>query len=315
VKRTKPSRRKRRFRTLANLTGYGLARLLSPVLERLPVRAARFAGRWGGVLAFHLARRERRRALHNLRHAFPDLPGVARRRIARRSFENMGMAGACSLAIVGIGEKELRRWVVNLDDYFQRLGEILEQGRGFIALTAHLGLWESLAGIGARRYTVNVVANRLNFPKFNNLLERFRSRSGLRVIYLSESPREIVRALRRGEVVGLLPDQDIRHLPGVFVEFFGRPAYTPVGPVLTARVSRAPLVPFFMIHEGKGFRMLWEDPVDLAFTGDRKKDLLRNTQRWSRVFERTIRRYPEQWAWNHNRWKTKPADLKEERDA
>jgi len=220
----------------------------------------------------------------------------------------MGISGCTALVLPGMSEKQLRRHLVNYDEYMARLGEIMSRGLGLIAITGHLGNWESLAGIGSRRFPANVVANRLNSPGFNDLLQKLRRASGLRVIFLSESPREIVRALKRREIVGLLPDQDIRYLPGVWVDFFGAPAYTPVGPVLAARLSGAPVYPFFLLRDGARFRFAWGDEIPMVFTGDRKVDLLKNTTAWMRVMENLVRRYPDQWSWNHRRWKTQPGD-------
>lgn len=308
MKRPRKSRRKRILRTAANYLAWALARLVLFGLERSPFRAAHALGRLAGLLGFHLAGQERRRALRHLARAFPERSALDRRRLARRSFENMAVSACTALVLPRLPERLLRRHVHNYDDYMRRLDRLMAGGRGFIALTGHLGNWESLAALGARRFPCNVVANRLGFEPFNRLLERMRTAAGLRIIYLSESPRSIVRALERGEIVGLLPDQDIRFLPGVFVDFFGEPAWTPVGPVLVARLSGAPLVPFFLLHEGRGFRAAWTDPVPMVFTGQRRRDLQANTERWSRVIEDTVRRHPDQWAWNHRRWKTRPGD-------
>jgi hypothetical protein len=49
--------------------------------------------------------------------------------------------------------------------------------------------------------------------------------------------------------------------------------------------------------------------IPVVFTGDRRKDVYVNTQKWTDVYEEYIRRYPDQWAWNHLRWKTRPADI------
>jgi KDO2-lipid IV(A) lauroyltransferase len=158
---------------------------------------------------------------------------------------------------------------------------------------------------------LNVVANRFSFEPFNRLTEELRSAGHGKVIYLNENPREIIRALRRSEIVAILPDLDIRRIPGTFVTFFGRPAWTPIGPVLTGKVSGAPLVPYFMVREGAKYRVLIGDPIRLSFEGDRRLDAYRNTQRWSDVYEAYIRRYPDQWAWNHLRWNTRPSDVPE----
>ncbi len=308
MKKEKKSRRKRRLRTLANRLGWLAALVLIAILRRCAFGAALSLGAAAGRLAFMLSGSERRHALSNLAAAFPGMPEAERREIAARSFSNMGASAAAAVSFSFMSDEEAGRRVANLGEIVAQLNGVLSRGKGLIALTGHLGCWEALAGLPTRRLEcgVNVVANRLNYGPFNDLLEKFRASWGLKTIYLSESPREIARALRRNEIVGLLPDQDISFLPGVFVDFFGRPAWTPVGPVLTAKLSGSPVYPYFLVREGRGFRFVWGEEIPMVFAGRRKEDLLENTKRWSAVFESFIRRYPDQWAWNHRRWKTRP---------
>ncbi|MDD5436688.1 MAG: lysophospholipid acyltransferase family protein, partial [Candidatus Omnitrophica bacterium] len=95
---------------------------------------------------------------------------------------------------------------------------------------------------------------------------------------------------------------------GVFVDFFGRQAYTPTGPVVLARASGAVLLPVFIIREGRRHTISIEEPVELVDTGNKEADLISNTQKWSNVVESYVRRYPDQWVWMHRRWKTKKND-------
>ena len=105
-------------------------------------------------------------------------------------------------------------------------------------------------------------------------------------------------------MVGILPDQDIDSVEGVFINFFNRRAYTPAGPVLLSMVSGAPIIPIFCVRQNGKHKFIVEEPIQLEITGDKEKDILVNTQKWSDVTERYIRQYPEQWVWMHRRWKT-----------
>jgi len=81
---------------------------------------------------------------------------------------------------------------------------------------------------------------------------------------------------------------------GVFVEFFGRLACTNKGLALLALRTEAPVVPIFLVREGAGFRVEIGQEVPLVKTGDKTKDI------------EAKRRYPDQWFWVHQRWKTRP---------
>jgi KDO2-lipid IV(A) lauroyltransferase len=130
---------------------------------------------------------------------------------------------------------------------------------------------------------------------------------GLTTIYRDESPRELLRRLHRNEVIGILPDQDIDSLNGIFVEFFGRPAYTPVAPAKLALACRAPILPNFLVRlPGGRYRILVEDPIRPEEYAGRPDAVEAVTTAWMKACEKVIRRYPDQWSWMHDRWKTRP---------
>ena len=126
----------------------------------------------------------------------------------------------------------------------------------------------------------------------------------MRNIPRGEDARALLRVLRRGEILGLLMDQDT-NVQGVFAPFFGRPAHTPVGPVRLAMRTGAPLVPMALYREGEGYHLVVQPPIPLPDTGDREADLREGVARCNRTLEALIRRHPEQWVWMHRRWKTK----------
>jgi KDO2-lipid IV(A) lauroyltransferase len=94
---------------------------------------------------------------------------------------------------------------------------------------------------------------------------------------------------------------------GVFVEFFGRPACTTVGPAVIAGRTGAPVHPTFMVRMTNGkYRLIIGPEIEMVKTDDFESDIWENTQRFTRVIEHYVRLYPEQWFWLHQRWKTKP---------
>jgi KDO2-lipid IV(A) lauroyltransferase len=105
----------------------------------------------------------------------------------------------------------------------------------------------------------------------------------------------------------MLIDQDTS-VEGVFVNFFGRPAHTAVGPVALAMKYQVPIIPIFMrMKKNLKYHVECSAPLDLLTTGDEEHDLLVNTQKCSDAYERIIRRFPSQWVWMHERWKKQPA--------
>ncbi|MHC4600325.1 MAG: lysophospholipid acyltransferase family protein [Planctomycetota bacterium] len=307
------SRRKPKWwKTAANWGGYGLLWLISHAVMRLPFRAASALGELFGVLVYHLGREERNRALRHLRWAFGGtISRGERRRIAYDVFRNFGRAFTEALAGTNLSTEQLEALVENIEAFKHHTASILAEGKGLFGMTGHLGNWELAGTVTARYFPLSVVANRFRFEPYNRLAESMRAAGRLKVIYLNENPRDILRALKRNEIVAILPDQDIRRLPGTYALFFGRPAWTPVGPVLTAKASGSPMVPYFLVRHGMKYRLEWGERIPMEFTGDRRRDLYVNTQKWIDAYETFIRRYPGQWAWNHLRWNTRPHELPE----
>jgi KDO2-lipid IV(A) lauroyltransferase len=107
-------------------------------------------------------------------------------------------------------------------------------------------------------------------------------------------------------MVALLMDQNVDWYEGIFVDFFGHRACTSSGLALLALKTGAPVVPVFLVREKLGFRAEFGTEIPTVKTGDKRKDIETNTLQYNRVIEDFIRRYPDQWFWVHQRWKTKP---------
>jgi KDO2-lipid IV(A) lauroyltransferase len=124
--------------------------------------------------------------------------------------------------------------------------------------------------------------------------------------YQDENPRELLRQLRRGGVIGVVADQDVEKLEGVFVDYFGRPSHTPVAPVKLAQLTQAPVLMGALIRKGHRYEVVF-DPEPLRVPkGADDGEIARSTEVWSKRLEGWIRRYPDQWVWMHDRWRTQP---------
>ena len=179
-------------------------------------------------------------------------------------------------------------------------------------MTAHLGNWELLAGIICLQgFRGAVVGRRIYYEPYNRWIVGLRSAVGIRTIYQDEAVRQIHAHLKAGEIVGLLPDQDRDSVRGIFVDFFGRPAYTSVAPVKFAMASGAPILPAFMVRmPGNRYKLLLGKLMRPKIEGgDRTASIRKFTEAWMKDFEEVIRQYPDEWGWMHDRWKTKPEDV------
>ncbi len=268
--------------------------------------------RLAGATAFYLVGRQRKKVLNNLRIAWKDEKSDAElKTIGRRVFENLALTTVDTIRFTSLTKENIGEWVV-YDDEFTRVKRILDKGKGLVILASHIGNWELLAaafglmGFGGSA----VVGKRIYYEKYNKIITGLRERVNIRTIYRDESPKEMLRVLKNNQILGVLADQDVRSVQGIFVDFFGRPAFTPTAPVKLAMAAQTVMVPAFMIREGDRYRLIVEEPLSpQAVKGSKDEAVREFTERWSAVVEKYIRRYPEQWVWMHDRWKTTPEEI------
>jgi len=149
---------------------------------------------------------------------------------------------------------------------------------------------------------MHIVVRPLDNPRLDAWVERRRTLSGNHLIRKKHAAREILRALHKGDAVGVLIDQNVVPAEGVFIDFFGRKACAGTAFVKFAHHSGAPVVPGFAFWEPKEYRYVLRFYPAIEMTGDVAAD----TQRVHSFLESVIRQYPDQWLWIHRRWKTRP---------
>lgn len=261
-----------------------------------------------GHLGYRLVSRQRTKILENLKLAYGDTKSPKEMEtIGRRVMGNMLQTAVDFLRFATLSRDQVASFVETGEAY-SFCKDILQEGKGLIIMTAHLGNWELLAGIfGLQGFRGGVVGRRIYYEPYNRWIVGLRSAVGIRTIYQDEAVRQIHAHLKAGEIVGLLPDQDRDSVRGIFVDFFGRPAYTSVAPVKFAMASGVPILPAFMVRmPGNRYKLLLGSLMRPKIEGgDRTASIRKYTEIWMKDFEDVIRRYPEQWGWMHDRWKTK----------
>ncbi len=253
--------------------------------------------------------------LDNLSVAFPGPENLSKRRqIARHARHHMArLAGEWGR--LGRGETE-RDWLesrVTLDKSVQLFDEQLARGRGVLIVTPHLGNWELLAPkLVARGCRGAVVGRRRLRDPGGALLEQMRAPWGFETLPQDGSPREILRRLRDGQVIGILPDLEVPRLAGIRLPFLGKEALVMTAPAALARAARVPLLPATCVLDetaGSGpnahspYRIRFAPPIERLATDDNEPA----TRAWISVFENWIREAPSQWVWYQDRWRTPPS--------
>ena len=193
----------------------------------------------------------------------------------------------------------------------EHLKQAYEQKRGVICLIPHLSSWElSAVTPPMLGYKTCGASKSVKGFLLQHMMVRFRERRGMRNISREGSYQKLVTALKNGECLIIMIDQDTK-VKGLFVDFYGKKAYTPMGVARLALETDAVVVPMATTRIANSrYRFTIYPALETIKTGDSEKDLYANTQLETDVMEQIIRETPTQWVWMHRRWKTTPENLK-----
>lgn len=244
----------------------------------------------------------------NLRAAFPDMEEAEVATLARRVYAQLGSSILEFAALPGMDANDLRG-AVKIEN-LHIVDELMAQGRGIMFVTPHFGSWELFgASFVAQGYPTTFFVKRQKNPLVADLQDDIRKQAGIEIV--TEGPavaRDVLRTLRGGRLLGILPDQDARR-HGVFVEFLGRPASTFKGAAFFAARAGVPIVPGFVrrMPDGNHIGTILP-PIEPDPDHDQEAEVFRLTQLFTDTMTEWILRYPEHYFWVHRRFKSTPPD-------
>ncbi|MFH1414714.1 MAG: lysophospholipid acyltransferase family protein [Elusimicrobiota bacterium] len=271
------------------------------IVVLLPYKVSLLLGRYIGFLVCYTAVRYKKVVENNLRMAFPEYSYKEIIRIRDDVFRNVGM-NFVEFALLNFRSREF--WLKKISIRGKSvLDKNLNKGSGIVMVSAHIGNWELMgAYLSMRGYPLTVIAREVYEKRLNWLLKNMRMRMGIKTIGRDgkSNMRKMIATVRKGEILGILIDQDTR-VGGVFVDFFGMPAYTPTAVSQFARVKNSVVVPGFMFRKKDlSHEVILMEPVPGGV------DEIKETQEYTAIIESMIRKEPAQWVWMHPRWKTQP---------
>jgi len=269
-------------------------------------------GVFGGYIGFLLDRRHVAIAMVNLAIAFPERSERERRRIVRASYLNLGRGGAEYVRLAGFFYRRLiGRVAYERFQYWEEL-ERRYPGRGIVVLSAHFGNFELLAAAHALHgHQITLVHHTQRFVAGDALMTWVRERAGVDVVRKRSAARAVLKALGDGRLVGVPFDQNAKRGEAVFVPFFGEPAATSRTLARLVQKSHAIVVPVFIVREpgNRTHRIVIQDLIPLQESADAEADVEENTRRFLCPIEEMVRRYPEQFLWQHRRYRTRPRGM------
>jgi Kdo2-lipid IVA lauroyltransferase/acyltransferase len=259
-----------------------------------------------GKIAYALAVKSKARTIRHLTMAFEQEKSPEEiKKISRDVFVMLGK---------NVGDILRHMQVSTLDDLdkfvvmkgFENFDVANARGKGVIFVACHMGAFEfQITSMALRKLNFMVIGTPLRDKRLNDLMWKHRNRNGTNAVERDKATFPMLKVLKSGGSVALLMDQDTR-VKSTFVNFFGMPAFTPIGPALLALKTGAAVLPAFS-HLGEDGKQHIEilPEIPLRRTGNEEEDIHFNTQVYTNIIEARIRQYPSQWVWMHERWKTK----------
>lgn len=274
--------------------GLGFVRLVN----LLPLGAQMGVGNVLGRLAYACSRRDKRIADINVRLCLPELSDAEREKLVREHFQAL----ACAVFETGLvwwaSDRRLRKLIQF--EGAEHLQNALGKGRGALMLTAHFTTLE----MGARALTLlgptSIMYLTPSNPLIAELSRRGRSRHTVQAIS-SEQIRDLIQNLKNNVPVWYAPDQRFTDKNSAIVPLFGQPASSNIATSRLAKISGAPVLPYFPERrpDNSGYTVRIYPPLE-DFPSE---DPVADTRRFHEMIEAHVRRYPAQYLWAYKRFK------------
>jgi len=303
-------KRKRGKSKLLKLIEFGAVFTLLSFVRMIPMTCIRAISSALGALFFFTSAKRRLIATENITAALgKDMTPEEIRKIARTSFRSFFLTFLEIIKFQHVFDSEdaadrIRNSADSLEALFQKAKAVHDESKGCIFVTPHIGNWEVLPHVSRLvGIPLAVIARPLDNEYLNDLLLKKRAASGQIIMPKRNSFFALQDTLKKGKSIGMLPDQST--MKGILVDFFGRKATTTPVPALLAISHRRPIVVVACCRKDGGqFEGFVCDPIWPKENESEKAEIFRLTQEMNRNMEMIIRKYPGQYLWMHNRWKT-----------
>jgi len=278
--------------------------LLLRAIGRLPLPLGRALGASVGWLVWMSGGRSVRVTRQNLTLCFPDMPEPERRRLVRQSLVETAKTAAEAAAVWNRSTDWLARQIVEIEGE-AHLYKALEREKGLLVLAPHLGNWEVVAPFLARYARLTALYQPPKQAALDKLMLRGRTKDNIDMAPTNRrGVSQLLKALKRGEIVGILPDQVPEPGNGAEVApFFGQPALTMTLVHSLVQRTGSDVLCVFAQRVPKGFRLVVL-PADSAIHDEAAVD---SVAALNRSVEACVERALSQYQWEYKRFRRLPA--------
>lgn len=287
---------------LTDYLGYTALKILGPILRALPFGFASFIGRRLGDVMYYFGFKYRAVAYANIKRVFvSELSRRQLKALCRESFRTFGQNLLDIFLIPLISREHIRKYfTIEGKDY---IDAAFKKGKGVIFVATHEGSWElSSVAFSNLGFPFQLLIRNQGFPRLNGLLNDYRRQKLCRIIETKNETRELIKALKNNQSLGMTVDQGGK--AGTLVDFFGKRASMASGAVrLALKYDAALLQGFYTRVKDSYYKIIVRPAPELEKTGDMEKDVQSNLAKLVKSFQPLIKQYPQEYLWSYKIWK------------
>lgn len=285
------------WKSLESKLAAGAFRVIQRWLSKKSLLGSEKTGAFLGRMVFRLSKKNREKAMRNLRLAFPEWTDQQRLATVKGCLEHFGIVMSDFMRSKSRSRNEVLESIEV--EGLEHIDQALADGKGVVLITGHFGNWERMANwYTVKGYPLTVVARDANDPNMNVLVTELREAAGLEVISRGDAARAVLSGLRKNRVIGILPDQNSEE---IFVPFFGKLCGTVTGPAVLSHRAKAPVITTFCHRVGPGkYKLVISEPLAAVEGFEHTEGM---TRAINNALEAAIRQHPNQYLWLHDRWK------------
>ena len=273
---------------------YHFLRVISRVIAKFSLQNQVVISQHIASILYHYIPKRKKVAIKNLKTAFPEYSDKWIQSTLKKCYKFLSYNFIQFLAF----PKSTDSIIIQINGQ-AALDNALEKGKGVILISAHFGAWEILGHwLGVNNYPLRGVAQRQKNKGANKFFEEKRQLSGIKHIYRKVGMDVLYNILKENKILGLVSDQDAKN-KGIFVNFFNTPASTHKGAAIFHLNTSAPMI--FGLCIQTGFQEYKIELIPIIPVNNTIEDI---TKQYTLTLEKIIRKYPDQYFWFHNRWKT-----------
>ena len=272
----------------------------------IPFATAQNFGRWIGRMAYKRSSKMRKVAEINIAMCYPQLSAAEQDALVQEALCETGMSGAEMGVMWGAGPDKGRNLVRKIHN-LEALTDAIHSGKGVLLSAPHLGNWEVMNHIATMHATVTALYK----PTKNKVLDAWMRESrqktgGLLVPTNRDGIAKMFEALEKGQLAGILPDQEPKRERGVFAPFLGVDTLTPKLPheLLIKTGARAVFGFAKRLPNAEGFEVYFFAADDDIYDADPAV----SAAAMNRTIEKMVAIAPEQYQWTYKRFRRRPND-------